>query len=708
MKPVQSKNIKSPVILTKLLDNSQLVVADSNTTIRYLNPDNLQIIDGFKANIHHIHYKTKVVDFSNNGGFFTTLSSDAKESRLYNSNTKKAVAKVSRHQGTVSCVGIDQTGQYMFSCGDDGKTFAIDVKSGKLAFTLPVHIDTINDIAFSKNGNWIATASYDRRVSIFNLSMMTPKHILKAHSSPIMHLRFLNKNRILSIDKDANAIVWNIYSGKVLHRLEGIHDDVTKVTISDDDKFLFIGTALGYVLVYDLDTYERLSKKYIKLSSSITSMEFYPKKQQLILGCDNGDLLFYDIYEGEDELKELLRLKQYEEIQKRADINPILAYTKIYELVSNLWEKTLAKAIVCLQNDDKKTAIALFSNFKNIPAKNTIMQKVILEYADFSKFVALAKAGKTALAYNLANKHPMYKDSKIYKSLEARWQKAFVLAQKYSIDPKGMDQAKEVLAPYRGISEKTKLIQDLLTQGEVYKRFRASIGQKDFKVSFELIRHHPFLMEFPEYTTIINYADTLYIKSQDFMKAGDTHSAIKILRILADFDDFKEEVKHLMLDIESKQKFFNAIEEEDIIQAYNLMASTDELLDTDDGKRLNEQWKADLSIANTYAVSGDVASIEKALSAYMKISSKYMSLATVFGWCYMVQLEQAVKSKKDQVTIENGIKNYILCFGVQDQIESFFNIFTRYYPKSKLSLELLTKGSLSMWRPSMIVKSILD
>ena len=74
----------------------------------------------------------------------------------------------------------------------------------------------------------------------------------------------------------------------------------------------------------------------------------------------------------------------------------------------------------------------------------------------------------------------------------------------------------------------------------------------------------------------------------------------------------------------------------------------------------------------------------------------------------MIQLELAIKAKKDQAVIENGIKNYILNFGLQDQILSFYEIFKAKFPSSKLNLELLTKGSLSMWRPSMIIDSILD
>jgi hypothetical protein len=64
--------------------------------------------------------------------------------------------------------------------------------------------------------------------------------------------------------------------------------------------------------------------------------------------------------------------------------------------------------------------------------------------------------------------------------------------------------------------------------------------------------------------------------------------------------------------------------------------------------------------------------------------------------------------KKEKVQIELGIKNYILYFGLQDQIENFFEIFIKHYPDSKLTLDVQNKGSLAMWRPSMIVKSILE
>ncbi|MBN2815955.1 MAG: hypothetical protein JXQ67_04680 [Campylobacterales bacterium] len=708
MKILKSKSIKRAIVSLKIFDDKRLAVVDADTTIRFLDKDSFDMLNGFKASITHLRYKAPIFTFSNNGEYFATLTSDCRESRLYSTETKKMITKVDRHHGEASCVGIDPLNRYMFSCGDDGKTFAMDTKNGNLVFTLPVHIDTINDIAFSDNGNWVATVSYDRKVSIFNLVTMTPKGKLKAHSAPIMHVAFFHKNKLISIDKDANAIIWDLTTLSVIDRLQGIHDDVIKMCISGDEKFLFLGTALGYVLVYNLHTYELLSPKYIKITSPITAMEFDDESHHLLLGTEDGFLIAYDIYEGEDKLKELLVQKEFEAIQNSTEYNPILAYTAIYDLVANLWEKTLEKAVVALQNGDKNKAVLLFKNFKNVPSKNRIMQQVIKDYEEFDKFKLFIQQGKLPLAYSLANKYPIYKDSKLYKQMEVNWQKTFTLAQKYSLEIKGAEKAKEILSPYRGISEKTKLIQELLTQGEVYKRFRVSIGQKDFKISFELLKQHPFLQEFPEYESLMRYADTLYIKSQTLIQNGDTHGALRVLRVLIDFPDFALEVRELMQDIDARQKFFKAVEEKDMATAYNMMAKTEDLQETEDGKTLQEEWNKVLAKANKYAVDGDIVGLEKSLEAYMKISSKYVAIGTIFGLCYMAQLEKAINEKQPQAVVENGIKNYMLNFGLQDQIENFFYYFKETYPQSKLSLEHLTQGSINMWRPSMIVHSILE
>ena len=708
MKTVISKSISKPVIMMKILEDSSLVAVDVETTVRYFDKATLELKSGFKVGIKHPHYSTPVVTFSNDGKYFATITSNAKESRLFNAKTKKLVTKVDRHHGEVSCVGIDPLSRYMFSCGEDGKTFAMDVESGKLIFTLPHHTDTINDIAFSSNGNWVATGSYDRKISLFSLTTMTPKNKLKAHSTAVMHLRFFHNNKLLSIDKKSSAIIWDIYSGKVVTRLEGIHDGVTAVTIDAEEKFLFLGTQLGYVIVYDLETYELISAKYIKITSPITSVTFDTEDDYLIIGTEDGFILYYDIFEGEDKLKELMQKREFGLVQKIIDINPLLVYTEAYSLVTDYWEVSLQKAKLFLQKGDKEKAMLIFGKFKYMPSKNKIIQKLIKDYTDFPKFVQFAKEGKLALAYGLANKFPVYKESAIYKSLENRWKKTFAQAQKYVLDPKTVPKAKDILAPYRGLSEKTKFIQEVLSKAETYRRFRTAMSKKEFKVCSELSKQNPFLQELPEYDSLMKFADGLYIQSQKLMDEGEIHAAIKILRVLQDFEEFKDEARNYMLDLEAKAKFFNAVRDDDIETAYDMMVIAEELMKTKDGIKLQKMWNADLHTANAAAALGDINGLKNAMQKYMKTTSKYAAIATIFAFAYMVQLEDALQRGIERQKIENGIKNYILNFGLSEQIEAFYNLFEDAYPDTKLNLELLKKGSFSMWRPSMIVDSILE
>ncbi len=708
MKPVKQIKFDKAIIYTKFLNKKTLLVVDSYTTVRFLDIQSFKIKQELKVANNHARYSTKVVAFSTTAENFALISSDAKESKLFKTKNKKVIATIDRHQGEVACVGIDPKDRYMFSCGDDGKTFAFDINNGKLAFTLPMHIDSVNDIAFSDNGQLVATASYDKNISIFNLAMLMPKNRLKAHSAPVMKLQFLSEHRLFSIDKKGSAAIWNLNTSKVITRLKGIHDDVTQIAVGSDDKFLFLGTKLGYILVYDLHSYALISKKFIKLKHVITSLNFNEANQELIVGDDSGELLFYNIFEDEDTLKRYLEQKDYFLMQKYIDENPLLEYTKAFEIFTALWERTLQKAKEYLGRNKTAKAIALFKNFKSIPAKKQVMDKLIEEYKEFEKFLMYVNQSKTALAYSLANKYPVYKETKVFQTMELEWKKAFASAQKYLLNHKSSDKAVEILAPYRGISEKTKLIQGLLLNEKLYRRFRVAIDQKNFKLSFELIKQHPFLKEYKEYESLIKYSDSLYIKSQILLNKGDTHSAIKLLRVLLDFEDFKEEAKSIIVDIENRQKFFNIIQDGNLLLAYNLLDNSVNLRDSEDGKRLQQLWKNDLNIANAHAANGDIDGVKLVLDKYMKINSKTIAIATVLSSCYITQLEKSIKDLKDKKTIEKGIKNYILYYGATEQLTSFFETFKEKYPDTKLNPNSQTQGSINSWRPSMIVKSILD
>jgi len=53
MEIIHSKSIAKPVILMKILNTKELVIVDAETTVRYFEKENLNLISGFKVGIRH-------------------------------------------------------------------------------------------------------------------------------------------------------------------------------------------------------------------------------------------------------------------------------------------------------------------------------------------------------------------------------------------------------------------------------------------------------------------------------------------------------------------------------------------------------------------------------------------------------------------------------------------------------------------------------
>lgn len=706
MKALKTKAFDKPIIYCKYLDDDTLLVVDNDTTIKYLNSNTFEVLNGFKFNVNHTWYKNSIVSFSDDGSIFALKSADSKYSKVYDIKLKKTIAKVDRHNGEVSCVAVDPKGKYFFSCGEDGKTFVTDVKSAKLSFTLPPHIDEINDIVFSDNTQYVATASYDKKILIFNLLIMAPHAKLISHSAPVIKIKFLSKHRFFSIDRLNNAIIWDLHTNKIIVRLSGIHDDVLHVAVSEN--YLFLSTILGYIIVYDLENYQQISRKFLNMGSTITSLEFNEKSDELLVGTKSGTLSLYNIYEGKDKLENLFNENKYAEMERYIKFNPFLEYSKPYILMLDTWEKTLKKATELFQNAKNEEAQESFKYFKDIPAKQTIIKKLVRDYADFSKFLLMIKKGKISLAYSIANNHPVYKKSRVYEILERRWRKLFHKAQKLLKESNGKEKVKELLVDYRGISDKTKHIQEMFAKNEIYNRFKNEIAQKNYKVVFQLVKVNNFLREFPEYFSVLTFGDNLYIKINKYIQSGDIHKASKLLLILQDFPEFEIDVKKILKEIENQGKFLKSIDDEDLETAYNLLDNSNIISQTVDGMYLNKLWKDDLEMAKVYASTGNVLDIDGILDKYKGITSKNMALASIYSWAYNIQIEDAIEHNKKKEVVEKAIKNYVIYFGLEDHINSTYEMYKNKFKNSKLNIDLLKKGSKELWRPSMRVINILE
>jgi hypothetical protein len=284
---------------------------------------------------------------------------------------------------------------------------------------------------------------------------------------------------------------------------------VLDFTFDAKEEYMFATTKNKNIFLYDLNKMDLITDNFIRVNSTITSIEFVSELMYLIIGTVDGILYIYDILAEEKLLNEFIEEKKYAEAYELLNENPILKNSSAFEHIESIWEKTFLKAQSFLEKSKKEIAEQLVKPFMSIPSKRMVIQSLFRDFAEFEKFKTLVIKKKYPLAYSLSNKYPTFKQTTYYKHMEKEWKKVFSVARQLIFDKSKEDYVKQILTPFRGVSEKTPLIQALFNQKEIYQLLKQKLSKKDFKGFFELINRYPFLADLEEYHQAIAFGEKL-------------------------------------------------------------------------------------------------------------------------------------------------------------------------------------------------------
>jgi len=705
MEVLKLLNFKHPILFLKALTNGKLGVVDGQNTLRVVDLETDKVVDGFKTNIQHERYLGNYVDMTQDGEYSVSAIAGTNQAAIFSLSKRELLYKVERHHGDVESVGLDPNGRYFVTCGQDGKAFVWVLKTSRLAFALPPHADFVSTVAFNDNGQWIATGSYDRSIILFNIATMKEPIKLRGHSSVIVKILFLPEAKLLSAERDGGLIVWDMSSGKVIKRLSKMNDDITSMCISTTKRFVFVGTKLGYVGLYDMQTMELISHRYIKESETITSLAFLSDPIRLAMSTVEGNIRIYSLLGDEKIYMKMLREGEYKAFYDALDDNPMLYYSKLYEVAEKIWLDAIEKGRVYLEKNERQKAKEIFAPFIGIAKKTGFISQMFSSYEKYEQFRNCIQEGRLPLAYSLAKQYTSFQDSELYRKMELKWKKNFFRAQELILTPSGEEQARELLAPYRGISDKTVLIQQLFEQRKMYEYFKKTISQRDYVKFFGLVKMYPFLKEFEEYTSVMEYADKLYIQTQKAYANGDFATARKGCEILVSFPDYAHEAQEIGNTIRIKHLFYEAISSNNLANAFSYLSAYPLLYETREAQLLERQWNIAVDKGQRLAATGNARDTRAVFEPYFGIRDKYMAIGGVVSQAYCVQLEEKIRTDVPLDLIERGIRNYVALFGIDEGIVSVVEYLKRV-TQSKIDLSLLKKGALATWTPMMRIDDI--
>ncbi|NOX55553.1 MAG: WD40 repeat domain-containing protein [Planctomycetes bacterium] len=113
--------------------------------------------------------------------------------------------------------------------------------SWKLVSILPSHDSTINDIAFSPDGRWIASASQDRKILLRRMDKLHQPHVLHGHRAPVRTIAFTpDSQTLVSGGEDGQVLLWNVATARLSLRLDPFGEAIDRIALTSDGAYLVV------------------------------------------------------------------------------------------------------------------------------------------------------------------------------------------------------------------------------------------------------------------------------------------------------------------------------------------------------------------------------------------------------------------------------------------------------------------------------------
>jgi WD40 repeat protein/serine/threonine protein kinase len=212
---------------------------------------------------------------------------------------KTEATTLKSHKAAVWCVAYSPVGRYLASASYDRIVKIWDGATGREAVDLKGHRDLVNSVAFSPDGRRLASGSADKTVKIWDTATWEELTSLAGHDGPVWSVAFSpDGRRLASGSADKTVKIWDSATWQELTPHAGHEGPVLSVAFSPDGRRLASGSADKKVKIWDITTGSVL-RSLSGHTGAVLSVAFSPDGRRIASGSADSKVNIWDDSTGQ-------------------------------------------------------------------------------------------------------------------------------------------------------------------------------------------------------------------------------------------------------------------------------------------------------------------------------------------------------------------------------------------------------------------------